>query len=96
YDQQIDMWSVGVMLYIMLSGRHPFETFPGEPEREGTIRGHVPDTQVMGRILRAEYSFDPAQWTRISGRAKQLVRQLLEPDPAKRLTAAQLLAHSWV
>jgi len=85
YDQQIDMWSVGVLLYIMLSGRHPFETFPGEPE-----------SQVMGRILRAEYSFDPAQWTRISGRAKQLVRQLLEPDPAKRLTAAQLLAHSWV
>jgi serine/threonine protein kinase/ribosomal protein L12E/L44/L45/RPP1/RPP2 len=94
YDQAVDMWSVGVLLYIMLSGRHPFER-----PAAGRGRGGGADDgtdRIMSNILHARYSFDAAAWNGISGRARQLVTQLLEPDPAKRLTAAQLLAHSWV
>ena len=94
YDQAVDMWSVGVLLYIMLSGRHPFE----RPAASGRGKKGEDDTKsnVMSNILNARYSFDAEQWHGISGRARQLVTQLLEPDPDKRLTAAQLLAHSWV
>ena len=46
--------------------------------------------------MKADYSFDSAQWNGISGRARSLVRQLMEPDAQKRLTAAELLAHPWV
>ena len=94
YDQAVDLWSLGVLLYIMLSGRHPFERPPAnERDRKNGDDG---TGAMMANILAANYSFDSAQWNGISGRARQLVTQLLEPDPTKRLTAAQLLAHSWV
>ena len=60
YDQQVDMWSLGVLLYIMLSGRHPFErahTQHGDQARSGR------QEQMLQDILHANYAFDPAQWT---------------------------------
>jgi len=92
YDQQVDMWSLGILLYIMLSGRHPFE-------RANIPSGQSTDNRqedMLHNILHARYSFDSAQWSGISGRARQLVRQLMEPDPKKRLSAAELLTHPWV
>lgn len=84
YDSAVDMWSIGVLLYIMLSGRHPFER-PGEDAES-----------VLERILTSDYSFDSHEWRSVSGRARRLVGQLMEPDPTRRLSAAQLLSHSWV
>uniref|UniRef100_A0A7S2IWR8 cGMP-dependent protein kinase n=1 Tax=Haptolina brevifila TaxID=156173 RepID=A0A7S2IWR8_9EUKA len=66
------------------SGRHPFERQNGTRE------------EMVKNIVAADYTFDSAQWTGISGRARELVRQLLEPDPDKRITAGQLLTHPWV
>ena len=61
YDQAVDMWSVGVLLYIMLSGRHPFE----RPARG--LRGDDDGTAaVMTNILAANYSFETMQWNGIS------------------------------
>lgn len=84
YDTAVDMWSVGVLLYIMLSGRHPFER-PGA-DADATL----------DRILRADYSFDTHEWRSVSGRARQLIKQLMEPDPDRRMSSTQLLSHSWV
>jgi len=75
YDQQVDMWSLGVLLYIMLSGRHPFErahTQHGDQARSGR------QEQMLQDILHANYAFDPAQWTGASragdrGRSARLI-----------------------
>ena len=84
YDTAVDMWSVGVLLYIMLSGRHPFERPGSDPD------------EVLERILKADYTFDTHEWRSVSGRARKLVSQLMNPDPERRMSSTQLLSHSWV
>ncbi|KAF0700202.1 Aste57867_9256 [Aphanomyces stellatus] len=81
----IDMWALGVVLFIVLGGYHPFD-----PTNELDDRG------LRAAILRGEFAFDDAAWSGISDDARDLIRQLVVVDPAARLTAAQVLAHPWL
>ncbi|KAL5218829.1 hypothetical protein ABZP36_019513 [Zizania latifolia] len=82
YGPEVDIWSAGVILYILLCGVPPFwaETEQG----------------VARAILRGAVDFEREPWPRISRSAKSLVRQMLEMDPRKRLTAQQVLDHPWL
>ncbi|GLT49745.1 hypothetical protein SLA2020_232790 [Shorea laevis] len=82
YGPEVDIWSAGVILYILLCGVPPFwaETEQG----------------VALAILRGAIDFKREPWPQISDSAKSLVRQMLEPDPKKRLTAQQVLEHPWL
>ncbi|KAL1812485.1 hypothetical protein ACET3Z_022550 [Daucus carota] len=82
YGPEIDIWSAGVILYILLCGVPPFwaETEQG----------------VALAILRGVIDFKREPWPQISENAKNLVRQMLDPDPKKRLTAKQVLEHPWI
>lgn len=82
YDQSCDMWSVGVVIYVMLCGYTPF--------REKT------QDKVFERIKTGSYAFDPADWSMISEEAKALIRGLMCIDPDKRLTARQALDSHWI
>jgi len=82
YDSgAVDLWSVGVILYILLCGFPPFyeEELPA----------------LFDQILHARYDFPSPWWDNISKEAKDLVTKLLELDPVTRLTAAQVLEHPW-
>jgi len=76
-----DMWSVGVLMYLLLSGRLPFN---------GPIQ-HVYDS-----ISEGKYSLQGSPWNYISDEAKDLLTRLLTVDPEKRLTASQALRHRWL
>ncbi|KAL1511495.1 hypothetical protein AB1Y20_006293 [Prymnesium parvum] len=83
YDSgAVDMWSAGVILYIMLCGFPPFyeEELPA----------------LFDQIMNARYDFPSPWWDDVSKNAKDLVRKLLEINPKKRLTAAQALQEPWI
>jgi len=85
YDFAIDMYALGVMLYILLSGFHPFD-----PE------GDASTEQILSNMSKGKLSFAYDEWDGVSPKAKELVKSLLCPDPSKRLTAPELVAHPWV
>ncbi|KAK9151779.1 hypothetical protein Syun_010088 [Stephania yunnanensis] len=82
YGKEIDIWSAGVILYILLSGVPPFwaETEKG----------------IFDAVLQGELDFESAPWPTISNSAKDLVRKMLTQDPKKRITSAQVLEHPWM
>ncbi|KZV22397.1 calcium-dependent protein kinase [Dorcoceras hygrometricum] len=82
YGKEADVWSAGVMLYILLCGVPPFwaETEKG----------------IFDSILRGHIDFDSEPWPSISPSAKDLVRRMLTQDPKKRITAAEVLEHPWI
>lgn len=82
YDQSCDMWSVGVVIYVMLCGYTPF--------REKT------QDKIFERIKAGEYKFDRADWSMISAEAKDLIKGLMCINPDRRLTAAQALRSKWI
>ncbi|XP_051129430.1 calcium-dependent protein kinase 1-like isoform X2 [Andrographis paniculata] len=82
YSAEADIWSAGVILYILLSGVPPFW---GENEQG-----------IFDAILRGHLDFVSDPWPSISGSAKDLVKKMLQADPKDRLTAAEVLNHPWM
>ncbi|KAL1206893.1 Calcium-dependent protein kinase 14 [Cardamine amara subsp. amara] len=82
YGPEIDIWSAGVILYILLCGVPPFwaETEHG----------------VAKAILRSVIDFRRDPWPKVSRNAKDLIKKMLHPDPRRRLTAQQVLDHPWI
>ena len=85
YGPEVDLWSVGVVLFTLLAGHHPFDP-------ESTSDDH----RMVSSILRGRWSFDDPCWRHVSPDAKRLVSGLLEPAPEERLTLEQVLASPWV
>ena len=82
YSQQVDLWSIGVIVYILLCG---FPPFYGDN-----------DAQMFKRIKAGQYKFLAPYWDPISADAKDFVKNLLIVDPRKRMTAAEALNHRWL
>lgn len=81
YNEKVDLWSTGVIMYIMLTGLQPF---PG-----GTAE------IVLQAVRRATPSYSSPTWSKISQTAKGIVKALLQKTPSARPSAAQALQHAW-
>ncbi|XP_020213159.1 CDPK-related kinase 7 [Cajanus cajan] len=82
YGTEADMWSIGVIAYILLCGSRPFWART--------------ESGIFRAVLKADPSFDEAPWPSLSANAIDFVKRLLNKDYRKRLTAAQALSHPWL
>uniref|UniRef100_A0A0D6R0J1 Protein kinase domain-containing protein n=1 Tax=Araucaria cunninghamii TaxID=56994 RepID=A0A0D6R0J1_ARACU len=82
YDQKVDVWSAGVILYLMLSGFPPFN-------------GDAPH-QIFEAVLSCRLHFPRDPWQGISHSAKDLIRRMLCRDAYRRYSADQVLGHPWM
>ncbi|KAF8398214.1 hypothetical protein HHK36_017140 [Tetracentron sinense] len=82
YGTEADMWSIGVIAYILLCGSRPFWART--------------ESGIFRAVLKADLSFEEAPWPSLSSDAKDFVKRLLNKDYRKRLTAAQALSHPWL
>lgn len=81
YDTQCDLWSCGVILFVLLCGYPPFD---GDSNKD-----------IFRAILKNKLEFDEEEWGNISEEAKDLIGKLLVKDPKKRIKIDQALNHPW-
>lgn len=97
YDKRCDLWSLGIILYILLCGYRPFYASCGKDC--GFSEGQpCEDCQelLFKCIQDGVYSFPQKEWSTISDEALDLVQCLLVRDPHQRYTADEVLAHPWI
>ncbi|KAH3883519.1 MAP kinase-activated protein kinase 5-like [Dreissena polymorpha] len=87
YDKSCDMWSLGVILYIMLCGYPPF--YSETPSRHITM-------EMRRKILSGEFDFPEDEWSHVSDGAKDVVKSLLHVDPSYRLNIEDVTKLSWL
>ena len=81
YDEKCDIWSCGVILYILMSGNAPFN---GES-----------DYDILKAVKIGKYEFPPSEWDNVSKECKDLISSMLKYDPKHRLSARECMSHPW-
>ncbi|KAL9316874.1 hypothetical protein ACSQ67_017875 [Phaseolus vulgaris] len=82
YGPEADVWTAGVILYILLSGVPPFWAETQQGIFDAVLKGHI--------------DFDSEPWPLISDSGKDLIRKMLCSQPSERLSAHQVLCHPWI
>ncbi len=82
YNEKCDLWSCGVILYILLCGYPPFNG--------------ANDKQIIEAVLKGKFTLDEPEWDDVSDDAKDIVKKLLTLDPEKRVSANDALQHRWI
>lgn len=82
YDERADMWSVGCIAFLLLSGNVPFKA--------------TNQKDLFRKIVSAEFNFDVEAWADVSQEGKNFLNELLLLDPNERFTAVEARKHSWM
>ena len=81
YNEKCDVWSCGVIMYILLSARPPF--------------GGEDDNEIMERVSTGKYDLESPPFNKLSKNSIDLIKRLLTMDPEQRISAEQALNHPW-
>lgn len=84
YDYKVDVWSTGVICFILLCGYPPF-----------TSENESNQDELFDAILAGDFQFAPPYWSKISQHAKNLIKCMLTVDPEQRYTAEQVFKNPW-
>merc|ERR1711936_1340254 len=86
YDKSCDIWSLGVIMYILICGYPPFYSHHGQPISPGMKR----------RIRGGQYEFPRPEWSDVSNDCKNLIRECLKTNPDERPTIDQVIENKWI
>ncbi|OMJ95641.1 hypothetical protein SteCoe_887 [Stentor coeruleus] len=81
YNEKCDLWSIGVIMYILLSGKMPF--------------GGRDEGEIIRCITKGSFNIKGREWIKISPQATDLLKKLLNPNPKLRISASAALSHPW-
>ena len=82
YGPEVDLWSIGVITYILLCGFPPFY--------------HEELPELFEQIMSADFDFPEEYWDSVSNEAKDFIKKLLVVKPSDRMTVDQALSHPWL
>jgi serine/threonine protein kinase len=82
-DKAVDVWSIGILTYLLISGIHPFDS--GKTHEN-----------ILNRIISGKFEFSGPVWEKVSKECKDFIKRCLVVDPKKRATIGDLLKHPWV
>ena len=85
YTSKVDNWTLGVLMFILLCGYHPFDCY-----------GDLPEPELLDKIMKVEYEFEDPVWDTVSEQAKSLIRRLLRYKPDERLSLSEYLQSEWI
>jgi len=82
-DKAVDVWSIGVLTYLLISGVHPFDS--GKSHEN-----------ILNRIIAGKFDFKQPVWEKVPKECKDFIKRCLVVDPKKRATVSDLLKHTWI
>jgi len=82
-DKSVDIWSIGILTFLLISGTHPFDSKKS-------------NENMLNRIITGKFKFDGPIWEKVPKDCKDFIKKCLVVDPKKRATAEQLLKHPWM
>lgn len=85
YTPLVDNWTLGVLMFTLLAGYHPFD-----------IYGDLPEPKLLRRVVNVQYDFEDSAWDDVSDMAKELIMKLIVDDPLKRMSLDDFLASDWI
>jgi len=82
-DKSVDIWSIGVLSYVLISGNHPFDSKNS-------------NENILNRIIAGKYKFEGAIWDKVPKDCKNFIKKCLVVDPKKRASIGDLVKHPWI
>jgi len=82
-DKSVDIWSIGVLSYLLISGNHPFDSKKS-------------NENILNRIIAGKFKFEGPIWEKVPKECKDFIKRCLVVDPKKRATVGDLLKHPWI